>query len=425
MIGTRLAVFAPMPRLGLIVVDEEHDASFKQQEGLRYSARDLALFRAKLRNVPIVLGSATPSLESYAHARAGRYRLLELPQRAAAALPHIRTVDTRHAKSFHGLTPQLIDAVKARMDRREQSLVFVNRRGYAPALVCSACGWASCCPRCSAKLVLHLRDRRLCCHYCGHQARIATACAACGNQDLLPAGQGTQRIEQALREALPGALIVRVDRDSTRGRDAFVKLQSDVRAQRVDVLVGTQMLVKGHDFPRITLVGVLNADATLFSPDFRATERLYAQLTQVAGRAGRAALPGEVLIQTAFPEHPLYAAVCKQDYQSFAGAALRERRDTHFPPYAFQALLRAEAHRREAVDAYLLQAAAAGMAIDAAVEIYDPVAPAIARVAGMERGQLLVQASSRSALQQFLTQWVTQLASRTVRWSLDVDPLDF
>lgn len=424
-IGTRLAVFAPMPQLGLVVVDEEHDASFKQQDGLRYSARDLALFRAKLRNVPILLGSATPSLESYAHAREGRYRLLELPQRAAAALPRIQTVDSRHVKAFHGLTPTLIDAIKARMERREQSLVFVNRRGYAPALVCSACGWASCCPRCSAKLVLHLRDRRLCCHYCGHQARIDSACAACGNQDLLPAGQGTQRIEQALREALPNAVIVRVDRDSTRGRDAFVELQRDVRAQRVDVLVGTQMLVKGHDFPLITLVGVLNADATLFSADFRAPERLYAQLTQVAGRAGRAERPGDVLIQTAFPEHPLYEAVCRQDYRAFASAALRERRDTGFPPYAFQALLRAEAHRREAVDAYLLQAAAAGMAIDAPVEIYDPAPPVIARIAGMERGQLLVQASSRGALQQFLTQWTPQLASRAVRWSLDVDPLDF
>lgn len=424
-IGTRLAVFAPMPRLGLIVVDEEHDASFKQQDGLRYSARDLALVRAKLRNVPIVLGSATPSLESYAHAREGRYRLLELPQRATAALPRIQTVDTRHVKAFHGLTPTLIDAIKARMERREQSLVFVNRRGYAPALVCSACGWARCCPRCSAKLVLHLRDRRLRCHYCGHEARIDLACASCGNQDLLPAGQGTQRIEQALRDALPNAVIVRVDRDSTRGRDAFVKLQSDVRAQRVDVLVGTQMLVKGHDFPRITLVGVLNADATLFSADFRAPERLYAQLTQVAGRAGRAELPGDVLIQTAFPEHPLYAAVCRQDYRTFASAALRERRDTGFPPYAFQALLRAEAHRREAVDSYLLQAAAAGMAIDTSVEIYDPAPPVIARVAGMERGQLLVQASSRGALQQFLAQWTPQLASRAVRWSVDVDPLDF
>lgn len=424
-IGTRLAVFAPMPQLALIVVDEEHDASFKQQDGLRYSARDLALFRAKSRDVPIVLGSATPSLESYAHARAGRYRLLELPQRAAAALPRIQTVDTRKVKSYHGLTPRLIDAIKARMDRREQSLVFVNRRGYAPALVCSACGWASCCPRCSAKLVLHLRDRRLRCHYCGHQARIDTACAACGNQDLLPAGQGTQRIEQALREALPGAVIVRVDRDSTRGRDAFVRLQSEVRAQRVDVLVGTQMLVKGHDFPRITLVGVLNADAMLFSSDFRASERLYAQLTQVAGRAGRAELPGEVLIQTAFPEHPLYESVCRQDYQSFATSALRERRDTQFPPYAFQALLRAEAHRRETVDGYLLQAAAAGIALAAPVEIYDPVPPAIVRVAGMERGQLLIQAHSRTVLQQFLADWVPHLASRAVRWSLDVDPLEF
>ncbi|HZR02530.1 MAG TPA: primosomal protein N' [Burkholderiales bacterium] len=423
-IGTRLAVFVPMPMLGLIVVDEEHDISFKQQEGLRYSARDLALLRAKLRAVPVVLGSATPSLESYANALAHRYTLLELPHRAAAAPPTIRCVDIRKVKLYHGLSPQLIDALRERVKRREQSLIFVNRRGYAPALVCSACGWASPCPRCSAKLVLHVRDACLRCHYCGHRAPVDKSCPSCGNQDLLPAGEGSQRIERALQDVLPGAVIRRVDRDSTRGRQAFLELQEVMRGNQVDVLVGTQMLVKGHDFPRITLVGVVNADSALFSNDFRASERLYSQLVQVAGRAGRAELEGEVLIQTRFPDHPLYAAVSKQDYSAFAQAALLERRQANFPPYSYHALLRAEANRREAVDAYLHAAAAAGLALKAAVEIYDPVPPAIARIAGNERGHLLVQARSRSELQRFLHAWYPHLTTRSVRWSLDVDPTD-
>jgi primosomal protein N' (replication factor Y) len=426
-IGTRLAVFTPLPALGAIVVDEEHDASFKQQEGLRYSARDLALLRGKLRAVPVVLGSATPSLESYANAQARRYTLLELSSRPGASLPRIRCVDTRRARLLHGIAPVLLEALRARLARQEQSLVFLNRRGYAPALVCRACGWTCPCTRCSARLVLHLKDHRLRCHYCGHEEPVARICPGCGNQDLLPAGHGTQRLEQALAEALPGARVLRVDRDSTRGRDAFSQMQTRIREHKVDVLIGTQMLAKGHDFPRLTLVGVINADAALYSGDFRASERLYAQLTQVAGRAGRAQIPGEVLIQTDFPDHPLYDAVCRQDYRAFAAAALEERAAAAFPPFSHQALLRAEAVRREAVDGYLAHAAAAARSLGFGVEVYDPVPPPIARVAGRERAHLLVQSVSRSELQRFLAAWHPQLgagAGRSVRWSLDVDPLD-
>ncbi|MCC7546878.1 MAG: primosomal protein N' [Burkholderiales bacterium] len=424
-IGTRLAVFTPLPALGLVVVDEEHDTSYKQQEGLRYSARDLALLRAKMRAVPVLLGSATPSLESYANVQAGRYRLLELPERADAKPPCIGCVDTRRMRLQHGLSKPLLDALRARVERGEQSLVFVNRRGFAPALVCSACGWACPCTRCAARLVVHLKAGQLRCHYCGHAQPVLRACPDCGNQDLLPAGHGTQRIEQALQEALPQARVVRVDRDTTRGRDAFSALHARIRDREVDVLVGTQMLAKGHDFPRLTLVGVINADSSLYSSDFRAAERLYAQLTQVSGRAGRAELPGEVLIQTEFPDHPLYAHVCRQDYHAFAREALQERRDMGFPPFAHQALLRAEAARRESVDGYLQRVAAHGARLGFPVEIYDPVPPPIARVAGRERAQLLVQAQARADLQRFLDAWTPHLSDRTVRWSLDVDPLEY
>jgi primosomal protein N' (replication factor Y) (superfamily II helicase) len=426
-IGTRLAVFTPLPELGLVIVDEEHDASFKQQDGLRYSARDLALMRAKRRAVPAVLGSATPSLESYANARAGRYALLSLPSRPGATLPRIRCVDTRRERLRHGLSQALVQAIAARLSRGEQSLVFVNRRGYAPALVCPACGWASPCTRCSAHLVLHLKERRLRCHYCGHEESIAALCAACGNQDLAPAGHGTQRLESALAELFPTARLLRVDRDSTRRRHAFATMQEDIRAQRIDLLVGTQMLAKGHDFPQLTLVGVVNADSALFSSDFRAAERLYALLTQVAGRAGRGGRAGEVLIQTEFPDHPVYDAVCRQDYAAFAEAALEERRQCGFPPYCHQALLRAEAARRALVDEYLQSAVRAAEELGMPVQIFDPVPPAIERVAGRERGQLLVQAEVRGELQRFLSAWLPRLgdaASRSVRWSLEVDPLE-
>jgi len=426
-LGTRLAVFTPLPRLGLIIVDEEHDGSFKQQEGLRYSARDVAVMRAKLHDIPVVLGSATPALESYVQARSGRYGWLRLTARASGATPVIRLVDTSREPLMEGLSETALAEVGQRIARNEQTLVFINRRGYAPVLHCRACHWIAGCPRCSARLVVHLRDRTLVCHLCGHGERPPHACPACGNQDLVPVGHGTQRVESFLGRSFPQARVLRVDRDTTRARHSWSGMRAEITGNRVDVLVGTQMLAKGHDFPRLTLVVVLNADNALFSSDFRATERLFAQLMQVAGRAGRAALPGEVLIQTAFPQHPVHQAVVTHDYEGFAAAQLAEREQAGFPPFAHQALLRAEAPCAELAFDFLERAATAGRALDLPVQIYDPVAAIPHRVSGRDRAQLLVQSPSRSRLQRFLDGWnpsLGALAGRAVRWALDVDPLD-
>ncbi|MDR2637105.1 MAG: primosomal protein N', partial [Zoogloeaceae bacterium] len=368
-IGTRLAVFTPMPELGLILVDEEHDASYKQQEGMRYSARDLAIYRASLGKFPIVLGSATPSLESWARAgqgtredqgKQGRYRLLSLTERAVAqaCLPQVRLLDTRRMKLADGLSPPLLEALRERLQKGEQSLVFLNRRGYAPVLACPACGWISRCTRCAANLVVHLKDRRLRCHHCALEIHIPRACPVCGNQDIHPFGRGTQRIEDTLSGIFPQARILRVDRDSVKSRRQWEALLARIHAGEADILVGTQMLAKGHDFPRLTLVGVVGADAALHAADWRAPERLFAQLMQVAGRAGRADLPGEVLIQSETPQHPLYQAVVTHDYPGYARRLLDERRQAGFPPYAYQALLRAEAPQMESALAFLKEAAA-------------------------------------------------------------------
>ncbi|MDR1853352.1 MAG: primosomal protein N' [Azoarcus sp.] len=429
-LGTRLAVFTPLPRLGLILVDEEHDASYKQQEGIRYSARDLAVWRARQRDVPVVLGSATPSLESWRHAQQGRYRLLTLPARArAAALPKVTTVDTRRCRLQDGFSPALVAALDERLQRGEQSLVFLNRRGWAPVLACAHCGWVSRCHRCAANLVLHLADGRLRCHHCGFETRPPRACPDCGNQDLLPFGRGTQRLEAALAEIFPAARLLRADRDSAKSRRQWETLLARIHGGEADILVGTQMLAKGHDFPRLTLVGVLGADAALFAADGRAPERLFAQLMQVAGRAGRAEQPGEVLIQTQFPEHPLYAALVRHDYPAFAAAQLDERRRAGFPPYAHQAMLRAEAPKMaDALDFLAAARAAPPAAAPAAVTLYDPVPMRLSRVANLERAQLLAESPSRPALQTFLTDWIAAIETiktpSRLRWHLEVDPLE-
>lgn len=426
-LGTRLAVFTPLPRLGLIVVDEEHDASFKQQEGLRYSARDVAIMRAKQSDVPIVLGSATPALETYAQALSGRYGLLRLNARASGNTPATVLVDTSRERLAEGMSARSLEALAARVRQGEQSLVFINRRGYAPVLHCRACHWIAGCPRCASRLVVHLQDRSLVCHLCGHRESLGVACATCGNQDLAPVGHGTQRVESFIARRFPHARVLRVDRDTTRTKRAWMGMREEITGNRVDVLVGTQMLAKGHDFPRLTLVVVLNADSALFSADFRAAERLFAQLMQVAGRAGRAALPGEVLIQTEFPNHPLYQAVLAHDYDGFARSQLAERRRAGFPPCAHQALLRAEAAQRNLAFDFLERAAAAGHALALPVRIYDAVAAARPRVAGRDRAQLLVQSPARARLQAFLDAWhplLDAMADRRVRWALDVDPLD-
>ena len=428
LLGTRLSVFAPMPRLGLIIVDEEHDTSFKQQEGLRYSARDMAIARAKMLDIPIVLGSATPSLESYAQAVQGRYQLLEMRERAfvGATLPEITLVDMRHEPVEHGLTRPVLQALTENLARGEQSLVFLNRRGYAPTLYCPGCGWVSPCPRCSARLVLHRSDQRLKCHHCGHEARIPTTCPSCASPDLKALGQGTQRLEETLTTALPQARIRRIDRDTMRPR-AWAELGNDLRSGQIDMLVGTQMLAKGHDFPNMTLAVILDTDGALYSPDFRATERLFAQLMQVSGRAGRADKPGRVLVQTAFPEHPLFRHLLRHDYAAFAVELLAERRKLDLPPYTRQALLRAEAPQMAAAMTYLRSAVQAAPDIPQ-VSVFDPTPAPMARVAGLERAQLLIQSVSRPALQQFLANWRPQLAAikpQVARWSLDVDPLEF
>jgi len=433
-LGTRLAVFAPLPRLALVVVDEEHDGSYKQQEGVRYHARDAAVWRARHRGVPVVLGSATPSLESYAQAAAGRYRRLALPLRAdpRARPPSIRFVATRDERAREGVAGPVWDALAACLARGEQSLLFVNRRGFAPSLKCAACAWEAHCPRCSARLTLHRDPPALRCHHCGHEERIAGACPSCGNVDLLPQGFGTQRLARALAEALPAARIARIDRDSTRARGAFADVRARVERGEVDVMIGTQMLAKGHDFPRLTLVGVVGADNALYSADFRATERIFALLTQVAGRAGRADLPGEVIVQTDFPQHPVYAALRNGDYDDFARVLLEERRATALPPATHAALLTAEAHRRADVDAALAAAhdAAHALARDprAAVIVYPPVPALLARRAGLERGQMVVQSEHRAALHAFLARWrepLAALAGKRVRLALDVDPAGF
>jgi primosomal protein N' (replication factor Y) len=423
--GTRLAVFTPLPRLGLVIVDEEHDGSYKQQEGLRYSARDLAIFLAKQRRVPVVLGSATPSLESWHQAARGRYRLLQLPGRAASRPPAIRTVETRGVKLADGLAPPLVEALRATLARREQSLVFVNRRGFAPTLLCHECGWIAPCHRCSARLTLHAIGHRLRCHYCGHEASIPRACPSCGNQDLRALGAGTQRVEQALAALLPQARIARIDRDSTRRKHAFRDLRARIDAHELDILVGTQMLAKGHDFPRLTLVGVLGADNGLLAADFRAEERLFALLLQVSGRAGRGEQPGQVLIQTEFPAHPLFRALIAQDFEGFARQQLETRSATGFPPHRHQALLRAEAALEAQVFEFLAEAARLARPHLGGVTLYDPVPALMPRVAGRWRGQLLVQGDTRGALHAFLDAWLPLIASNRVRTSIDVDPLDF
>ncbi len=428
-LGTRLSVFTPLPRIGVIVVDEEHDLSFKQQEGLRYSARDVAILRAKMADVPVILGSATPSLESYQHALNGRYTMLRLPSRAiATSMPTVRIIDTRKEKLVDGLSPPLAKAIEQRLMRGEQTLIFLNRRGYAPVLACTACGWISNCSRCAAHQVVHLADRRLRCHHCGVESSIPWACPDCGNLDVHPFGRGTQRLEFTLKERYPAARVLRIDRDSAGTPRKSQQLLASIEHGEVDILVGTQMLAKGHDFPKLTLVGVVGTDAALYASDFRAPERLFAQLLQVGGRSGRAELPGEVFVQTEHPEHPLFRALTKNDFEGFARNQLAEREMAGFPPYSYQALLSAEAREMSCALKFLsaaLQEANAG----GDVRVYDPVPMRLQRRMNLDRAQLLIESTSRSALQGFLSGWTSRIyaikAPRDLRWYLEVDPVDF
>jgi len=449
-LGTRLSVFTPLPRLGLIVVDEEHDPSYKQQDGARYSARDLAVYRARLEKVPVILGSATPSLESWynalpeAEGGAGRYVRLAMPARVGDGdMPRVRVLDlSRAPKPMRGQEPppvarELLAAITQRIEQGEQSLVLLNRRGYAPVLHCSDCGWKSGCPHCSAWRVFHKVDRTLRCHHCGFTERVPRACPDCGNTDIHPVGRGTERLEEQLAEALPGARIGRIDADVTKHKGALEERLADVHAGEVDVLVGTQMVAKGHDFRRITLVAAVNPDSALFASDFRAAERQFALLLQAAGRAGRdadVAGHSEMWVQTYHPTHPLYQALSRYDYADFAAQQLKEREMAGLPPYASLAMLRAEAKTQEAAVAFLNAAIEAVAHLAEAlggITLYPPVPTPVQRVANVERAQLMIESPLRPALQRFLTQsqavWL-ELAQKNrrsglIRWAVDVDPL--
>ena len=436
-LGTRLAVFASMPRLGLIVVDEEHDPSFKQQEGARYSARDLAVWRAHHQRVPVLLGSATPSLESWQRVQEGRYLRVPMPSRiGGGAMPRVRLIDMNAlpkvpAGSERVLAPPLLAAIEARLARGEQSLLLLNRRGYAPVLHCGACSWKSGCPHCSAWRVFHKLDRTLRCHHCGLTERVPKACPECGNLDIAPIGRGTEKLQEQLVSLLPTARVGRIDADSTRTVGSLEQTLQAVHAGEVDVLVGTQMLAKGHDFRRVTLVAAVNPDGALFSSDFRAPERLFALLMQAAGRAGRdaaQAAASEMWVQTWHPTHALYAALKAHDYEAFATAQLKDRLAAGLPPFASLALLRADARTAEVAQAFLKDAAAMAREYEK-VTVYPVVPPHVSKLADVERMQMLVESPSRVALQRMLADWLPGLHSLRaqhkglLRWAVDIDPL--
>ena len=427
-IGTRSAVFAPLPRAGLIIVDEEHDASYKQQEGWRYSARDLALVRGRALEVPVVLGTATPSLETLANVEAGRYAKLHLAARPGIArLPQFRLVDLRGKPLRHGLADETIAALRACLQRGEQALVFRNRRGYAPVLTCRQCGWHAACARCDKALTWHRGAARLRCHHCGAEQRVPSTCPQCGNLHLAPQGLGTERLEEALTEIFPDTPLVRVDRETTRRKNALDELLATLAPDRAALIVGTQMLAKGHDLPNLTLVVIVGVDEGLFSVDFRAEERLAQLVVQVAGRAGRALKPGQVWLQTHHPDHPLLRTLLGHGYAAAAQRLLRERREADLPPYAHLALLRADASQQARVDEFLH--AAVALAVQAeGVSLLGPMPAPMPRRAGLQRGQLLLSADERARLHAFLPGWIADVRvlreARRVRWSLDVDPLD-
>ena len=426
-IGTRLAVFTPMDNVGLIVVDEEHDGSFKQDNELRYHARDLAVWRAKQSGCPVVLGSATPSLESWHKAQSGAYRLLQLTERAhtAAQLPQVEILNVGRLKLDNGFSPQALQLLKQNFEAGGMSLVYLNRRGFAPALFCGDCGHTFGCPNCSAKMVLHQRARQLRCHHCDHREPIPFKCPDCGNQDLTAVGHGTQRVEETLRAFLPKAAVVRVDRDSTAHKNDWADLYRRIADNEIDILVGTQMLAKGHDFARLNLVIVLNADGSLYSADFRAPERLFAELMQVSGRAGRADKPGKVLIQTQLPEHPVFAAVKAQDYAVFAENELNERQMFAMPPFGFQTAVRADAPRvADAME--FLNAAKETLAplLPESVSQFGAAPMLMVRLAERERAQIFLESTSRQDLHRAVSLWVQVLQQNRdgkIRWSVDVD----
>ncbi len=430
LIGTRSAVFAPLPHLGLIIVDEEHDPSFKQHEGFRYNARDLAIWRAREASVPILLGSATPSLETLHRSWQGPYHYYTLPERAGgASLPQFRIVDLRRQQLEEGLSPELLQGISTQLQAGNQVLLFLNRRGFSPVLICHACGWMAVCQHCDARLTYHLQPPRLHCHHCEAQKPVPSRCEACGEKELQALGLGTERLEQALQKHFPAYPLSRLDRDSTRRKGKMEELLSDIHQGKSRILLGTQMVAKGHHFPNVTLVGIIDSDYGLFSSDFRAAERLGQLLLQVAGRAGRASKPGEVWIQTRHPEHPFIQLLQQGNYQAVAKALLSEREQAVLPPYSCLALFHAEAHRLPEVEKFLGEVKTLALSLGGAVEVRGPVAALMARRAGRHRMQLLLQAEQKKTLQSFLRallRKVEQLSNKMrIHWAVDVDPLEF
>ena len=429
-LGTRSAIWTPMPRLGMIVIDEEHDLSYKQQDGLRYSARDLALIRGQREKIPVVLGSATPSMESMKNARDGRYQELRLSERASnSKLPDIHIHDVRNDKMHGAISQCLLTNIKQCLDDKQQVLLFLNRRGYAPVIMCHECSFISTCPRCNVYMTFHKHKNRLSCHHCEHNERLPKACPECASHQLIEVGHGTERLGETLAELLPDAKILRIDRDSTRRKGSMQKMLEEIHAGEADILIGTQMLAKGHHFPKVTLVGIVDADRGLFSVDYRASERMAQLLMQVSGRAGRGDTPGSVIIQTHYPEHPLLDKLAQHDYQQFVELLLEERQQTQLPPFSFQALLRTESNSQQAAYKFLnLAKTKLHILADGKLEIYGPVSAPMEKRAGRYRLQLLVQAKTRQAIKKFLTPWIANLEhlpeARKVRWSMDVDPQD-
>lgn len=427
-IGTRSAVFTPLARPGVIILDEEHDASFKQQEGFRYSARDVAVKRAHLEDIPVLLGSATPSLETLHNARQGRYAHLRLSERAGNARPPaLAVLDLRKQPMHSGLSLALVNAMRRHLDADGQVLLFLNRRGYAPTLLCHDCGWVAQCRRCDAHMTLFAGRRRLRCHHCGSERPADPACPECESTALSPVGAGTERLEEALQGLFPDTGLVRIDRDTTRRKGSLQVLLDSVHAGEARILIGTQMLAKGHHFPEVTLVAMVDVDQGLFSADFRATERMAQLITQVAGRAGRAERPGQVLIQTHHPDHPLLQLLLREGYPAFARAALEERRQASLPPFTHLALLRAEAVDGELPLCFLRRARELAEALSPrGVQLLGPVPAPMERRAGRVRAQLLLQSDRRANLHRLLGPWLQQLEGdrlgRRVRWSIDVDP---
>jgi primosomal protein N' (replication factor Y) (superfamily II helicase) len=430
LLGTRSALFTPLENPGLIILDEEHDTSFKQQEGFRFSARDVAIMRAKLLNIPVLLGSATPSLESLHNANQERYRHLILSKRAGTAIePTLHLLDIRNKKMHHGLSEALIDELRKGLANQEQVLLFLNRRGFAPTLICHGCGWVARCKHCDANLVIHNHQQRLRCHHCGKEQRLIPLCPDCKSGELMPLGLGTERIEVALRELFPGKTLVRLDRDTTQRKGSLERYLAQINQGKADIILGTQMLAKGHHFPNVTLVAIVDVDSGLFSIDYHATERLAQTIVQVSGRAGRAEKPGKVILQTRHPDHALLNTLIREDYNHFAQIALAERKQAGLPPFSYHALLRAQAGKPNVPLDFLHSAATLAKTYTIKqTQILGPVAAPMEKRAGLYRYQLLFQSNKRSDLQKCLTELIANIDSITnvkkIRWSLDVDPID-